>query len=99
MADALEKDPKCKLVVFSQWTAELDLIDYALQSLPARVQGAESKSRGVGIGYVRLDGDVKSAAAREDILKRFRSDSKVSVLLASLCGKSSAISVRICNVT
>ena len=64
-------NPDDKIIIFSQWTSFLDLIEPILP---------EGK-------FVRLDGKM-SQAKREQSIKAFKQDPKVTVLIASLrsCG-------------
>ena len=59
-----------KSVVFSQWTAMLDLVEVALRSEPR-------------LGYCRLDGGMTSDE-RQRTLRRFREDPSARILLLSL---------------
>ena len=59
-----------KSVVFSQWTAMLDLVEVALRSEPR-------------LGYCRLDGGMTSDE-RQRTLRRFREDPAARILLLSL---------------
>jgi len=69
LLDVLEKDSTRKIIVYSQWTSYMDRLEGAL--------------RDVGIGHIRLDGDVTSVQERASLLDMFRSDD-TPVLLASL---------------
>jgi SNF2 family DNA or RNA helicase len=62
-------EPPIRSVVFSQWTQILDLIGFAF----ARE----------GIAYLRLDGTM-TIAQRTTVLKSFRSDPSIRVLLVSI---------------
>ena len=62
-------DPPVKSVVFSGWTAHLDLIQIALEDN--------------GIKYVRLDGKM-SRIQRSASLEVFRTDPEISVILVSI---------------
>jgi len=64
---ALPQTDKC--VVFSQWTAMLDLVQVPLDSMK--------------FNYVRLDGSL-SQPQREVVLKRFAEDDRVTGILLSL---------------
>lgn len=63
------KDPDEKSIVFSQWTSMLSLLEEVLDA--------------EGIGYVRLDGTM-TTAAQDDAIARFNNDDDVSVFLISL---------------
>lgn len=69
LLEILEVDPTRKIIVYSQWTSCLDLVEAAL--------------RDADIGHHRLDGDVTSIDARHALLTTFASD-QAPVLLASL---------------
>ncbi|KAI5357744.1 putative helicase, P-loop containing nucleoside triphosphate hydrolase, SNF2-like domain superfamily [Septoria linicola] len=62
-------EPPIRSVVFSGWTAYLDLIEYAL------------KSR--NIGYARLDGSM-SIKQRTSAMDSFKSDPRIVVMLVSI---------------
>jgi SNF2 family DNA or RNA helicase len=64
-----EADGGSKAVLFSQWTAMLDLVEHALRTASIR--------------FVRLDGSL-SVAKREEAIARFRKDASVRVFLISL---------------
>jgi SNF2 family DNA or RNA helicase len=69
--ETLATSPQRKMIVYSQWTSYLDLLESALQ--------------GVKISYDRIDGDITSTKERSSILARFCDvTSGVSVLLMSL---------------
>jgi SNF2 family DNA or RNA helicase len=68
-SEAMPDEPPIKSVVFSGWTAHLDLIQLALQEH--------------GIKYVRLDGKM-SRVARGAALDRFRDDPSIIVILVSI---------------
>ena len=69
--------PPLKSVVFSQWTAMLDLVEAALKREPKFAPGSGR------YGYTRLDGGM-SADERMKALKRFRDDKSMRVFLMSL---------------
>jgi DNA repair protein RAD16 len=61
-----------KVVVFSQWTSMLDIIESHLQ--------------GFNFQYVRLDGS-QSLRERDEVIKRFKKEKDIKVFLISLkCG-------------
>jgi DNA repair protein RAD5 len=62
-------DPKAKSIVFSQWTAMLDLLEIPLKK--------------EGMNFLRLDGSL-SQSQREIVLRRFAKELDQSVLLISL---------------
>lgn len=72
-----------KVIVFSQWTSMLDVVELALK--PA------------GIEWARLDGSM-SQAAREGALSAFRASARVNVLLMSLKAGSLGLTVTEANV-
>jgi SWI/SNF-related matrix-associated actin-dependent regulator of chromatin subfamily A3 len=66
---ASRKDPKSKVVIFSQWTSFLNIIEYQLKE-------ADMK-------YTRIDGTM-SAAVRDVGMTTLESDPETKILLASL---------------
>eukprot|EP01117_Protostelium_nocturnum_P010843 TRINITY_DN3910_c0_g1_i2.p1 TRINITY_DN3910_c0_g1~~TRINITY_DN3910_c0_g1_i2.p1 ORF type:complete len:1477 (+),score=578.58 TRINITY_DN3910_c0_g1_i2:294-4433(+) len=67
--DVSRESPESKVVIFSQWTSMLDLIQ-------PRITAA-------GWKYVRFDGTL-SLSQRNDVLEKFRSDDSVKIILMSL---------------
>lgn len=64
-----QNEPPIKSVVFSGWTAHLDLIQIALKAN--------------GLGYTRLDGKM-SRSARNAALDAFKNDERLCVILVSI---------------
>ena len=62
-------DPAAKSIIFSQWTSMLDLLEIPLKQ--------------AGFAFLRLDGSL-SQKDRETVLKKFKNEAKVPVLLISL---------------
>ncbi|AJF98317.1 Rad5-like protein [Pandoravirus inopinatum] len=65
------KDPRAKMVVFSQWSTYLDLIESAIVTH-------------VGVGYVRIDGGVRQIERRNTLVDRFTSDPDARCLLMTI---------------
>nr|UMO78967.1 SNF2 family DNA dependent ATPase [Pandoravirus belohorizontensis] len=65
------KDPRAKMVVFSQWSTYLDLIESAVVTH-------------VGVGYVRIDGGVRQIERRNALVDRFTSDADARCLLMTI---------------
>ncbi len=84
--------PARKVVVFSQWTSMLDLVEFALQNrlrtdddanndtTPLPSAAAAAQKRYV---YRRLDGAM-SQAARSSAVQSFAADDRVQIFLVSL---------------
>lgn len=72
--EQIAKDCTNKFVIFSQWTASLDLIEYACIRR--------------GIAVVRYDGDVHNIYKRNELVEQFQKpQSHIKIFLASLqCG-------------
>lgn len=68
--DARQRNPHSKVVIFSQWTTAMDVIENALVSS--------------GYGVVRYDGDVSNVDKRHDYVRAFRSQPDLHVFLCSL---------------
>ena len=68
--DPETKKSTTKVVVFSQWTSYLDLLEAVLY--------------GAKITYARLDGDIHSMKKRDTIVRDFQQDATTTVLLCSL---------------
>lgn len=66
---AVHRDKKSKVVVFSQWTSFLNIIQHQVDN--------------ASYGYTRIDGSMP-ATARDTALAAFESDPKTTILLASL---------------
>jgi SWI/SNF-related matrix-associated actin-dependent regulator of chromatin subfamily A3 len=66
---ASRKDPKSKVVIFSQWTSFLNIIQFQLQE--------------AGMKYARIDGTM-SAAVRDIGMHALETDPSTKILLASL---------------
>jgi len=64
----LRRDTHCKVVIFSQWSTYLDLIECAVATR-------------VGVGYVRIDGDVRGVDERNGLVRQFTSDADTRCLL------------------
>jgi SNF2 family DNA or RNA helicase len=62
-------DPKAKSIIFSQWTAMLDLLEIPL--------------RDAGFEFLRLDGSL-AQKERESVLNKFKSQTNTPILLISL---------------
>lgn len=75
-------EPPIKSVVFSGWTAHLDLIQLALEEN--------------GINYVRLDGKM-SRAARRAAMDTFRDDLTVLVILVSITAGGLGLNLTVAN--
>lgn len=65
------KDACAKMVVFSQWSTYLDLIESAVVTH-------------VGVGYVRIDGGVRQIERRNALVDRFTSDANARCLLMTI---------------
>ncbi|AGO82236.1 SNF2 family DNA dependent ATPase [Pandoravirus dulcis] len=65
------KDARAKMVVFSQWSTYLDLIESAVITR-------------VGVGYVRIDGGVRQIERRNALVDRFTSDADARCLLMTI---------------
>lgn len=63
------QDNQTKCVCFSQWTSMLDIVEMELNMH--------------GLDFVRLDGSM-SQSKRDQAIKKFKSDPKVRILIASL---------------
>lgn len=71
-------DGEAKIVIFSQWTSYLDLIENAIQN--------EFHIKD-GVGFVRMDGDIINIESRNNLIQQFTNDPKIRILLTSLsCG-------------
>jgi SWI/SNF-related matrix-associated actin-dependent regulator of chromatin subfamily A3 len=66
---ATRRDPKSKVVIFSQWTSFLDIIQRQLDEH--------------GFTYARIDGSM-SASARDAAMTALETDPRTTILLASL---------------
>jgi hypothetical protein len=76
------EDPSAKAIVFSQFVNMLDLLDYRLQVAGFRV--------------VKLSGHL-TVDQRDKVLKSFREDAKVTVLLMSLKAGGVALNLTVAN--
>ncbi|BCU03487.1 SNF2 family DNA dependent ATPase [Pandoravirus japonicus] len=65
------KDARAKMVVFSQWSTYLDLIESAVVTH-------------VGVDYVRIDGGVRQIERRNALVDRFTSDANARCLLMTI---------------
>ncbi|AGO83745.1 SNF2 family DNA dependent ATPase [Pandoravirus salinus] len=65
------KDPRAKMVVFSQWSTYLDLVESAIVTR-------------VGVDYVRIDGGVRQIERRNALVDRFTSDPGARCLLMTI---------------
>jgi len=70
IADARKRNPTSKVIVFSQWTTAMDVIENAV------VQA--------GYGVVRYDGDVSNIDKRHHYVRMFKDDPQKQVFLGSL---------------
>ncbi|WBR14335.1 ATP-dependent helicase rhp16 [Pandoravirus kuranda] len=65
------RDRQCKMVVFSQWSTYLDLIESAVVTH-------------VGVDYVRIDGAVRQIERRNALVNRFATDPSARCLLMTI---------------
>nr|UMO79441.1 SNF2 family DNA dependent ATPase [Pandoravirus aubagnensis] len=65
------RDSQCKMVVFSQWSTYLDLIESAVVTH-------------VGVDYVRIDGAVRQIERRNALVSRFATDPSARCLLMTI---------------
>nr|UDO47872.1 ATP-dependent helicase rhp16 [Pandoravirus massiliensis] len=65
------RDRQCKMVVFSQWSTYLDLVESAVVTH-------------VGVDYVRIDGAVRQIERRNALVNRFATDPSARCLLMTI---------------
>lgn len=65
------RDRQCKMVVFSQWSTYLDLVESAVVTH-------------VGVDYVRIDGAVRQIERRNALVSRFATDPSARCLLMTI---------------
>jgi DNA repair protein RAD5 len=75
--------PDDKIIIFSQWTSMLDIIESAIKSEK-------------GLGYIRIDGTL-SQKKREHAIHAFKEDSSVRILLASLRSTGVGLNLTVAN--
>ncbi len=73
---AVRADPTAKVLIFSQWTSFLDLVESALRTM--------LRAELPGFTYCRLDGDVREAAKRDGVVRNFSASARCCAMLASL---------------
>lgn len=71
MAKIFARDSQCKMVVFSQWSTYLDLVESAVVTH-------------VGVDYVRIDGAVRQIERRNALVNRFATDPSARCLLMTI---------------
>jgi SNF2 family DNA or RNA helicase len=71
IADLLKRDPTNKILVFSQWTSVLDILQYYIKRFPA-ILGE----------FVRLDGTT-SSKDRKEFVRQFQEDPDTRIFLIS----------------
>jgi superfamily II DNA or RNA helicase len=98
LADLLEEDDR-KIVVFSEWTSMLDMIEERLETrcrVPQKKKGAKRGPRSrqsaprpglEATRWVRLDGQVPQKA-RQALVDRFQTDPDTRIFLASNAGST-----------
>lgn len=83
LGQVLNRDPSCKVIIFSQWTMYLDILAELLTSL--------------GYGYLRYDGQIVSIGTRQDIVYQFQTGSE-RILLTSLMAGGLGLNLAVANV-
>jgi hypothetical protein len=88
------RDASCKVVLFSQWTAYLDLFEHAFDVHFGTLRGLVGGGGGGPgvvthrhadrVSCVRIDGDIQQVAERERVLRQFATDPDKRLLLMSL---------------
>jgi SNF2 family DNA or RNA helicase len=66
----LKEDPANKIVIFSQWTGALDIIEHMFET--------EIKYR-----FIRLDGSIGNSEDRNELVKKFREDRSIRIFMST----------------
>jgi SNF2 family DNA or RNA helicase len=87
-----------KVVLFSQWTSMLDVVEVLLDREQERAErDPDARAKGVSFNYARLDGS-QSRAAQHTSLSRFSADDdSVSILLLSLSAGGTGLTLTAAN--
>jgi SNF2 family DNA or RNA helicase len=87
-----------KVVLFSQWTSMLDVVEVLLDREQERAErDSDARAKGVSFRYARLDGS-QSRAAQHTSLSRFSADDdSVSILLLSLSAGGTGLTLTAAN--